>query len=58
MFLKVYYNKLAQTDVSKEMCIPISKVLKHLNTVLIKKLKPIPNYRESQILSIENLGLP
>ena len=33
MFLKVFYEKSSQTDVSKEMCIPILKGLKHLNTV-------------------------
>ena len=33
-FLKVCYEKSAQTDVSKEMCIPILKGLKHLNIVL------------------------
>ena len=33
-FLKVFYEKWAQTDVSQEMCIPISKGLKHLTTVL------------------------
>ena len=32
--LKLFYEKSAQTDVSKEMCIPISKGLKHLNSVL------------------------
>ena len=33
-FLKVCYEKSAQTDVSKEMCILILKWLKYLKTVL------------------------
>ena len=32
--LKVFYEKSAHTDISKEMCIPMAKGGKHLNIVL------------------------
>ena len=38
MLSKVFYEKSAQIDVSKEICIPISKGLKHLNAVLCQSL--------------------
>ena len=39
MFLKVFHEKLAQTDVSKEMWVLNAKGLKHLNTVLQTQVK-------------------
>ena len=36
MFSKVFYKKSAQSDVFKEMLVPILKGLKHPNTVLLK----------------------
>ena len=37
MFKKVFHEKIAQTDASKEMWVPNAKGLQHLNTVLKEK---------------------
>ena len=37
--LKAFHKKSAKTDFSKEMCVLISKELKHLNTVVSFSMK-------------------
>ena len=57
MFLKVFHDKFAQTDVSKEMWVPNAKGLKHLNTVIKGQCCYSKMFAESEFVVPNNLEL-